>query len=87
MSNIDPTKAKEILLKDRRAYLEKLNEWLTYYLSQKAKGNFTLKDWEDFAVESLQTAAQEIRRVNGAIQYFEECERGEGYPRFRCWTD
>jgi len=87
MNNIDPTKAKELLFKDRRTYLERLKDELSYCLSQNEKGNFTQKDWEDFAVEALQAGVQEIRRVNGAIQYLEACEHSKDYPRFKSIAD
>ena len=81
-NSFNPVEAKNLLLKDRRAYLEKLKKYLEYYLSQDGKGNISQEAWEDMAAESVIAAAQELCRVDGSMQYLVELSKSNEYPRF-----
>ena len=59
-----------------------LKKYLEYYLSQDRKGNISQEAWEDMATESVITAAQELCRVDGSMQYLVELSKSNEYPRF-----
>lgn len=71
----DENKAIKLLEEDRRAYLKRLVDFVQVFLN---------RNMDDAAVTAVMTAAQELQRLDGALQYLEQLKsfKEDEYPRF-----
>lgn len=72
------TEAKDFLETDRRVYLKKTLKMLEHCIN---------KNNDEAAATCVITAAQELTRIEGAIQYLESLEETKEYPRFNTIFD